>query len=147
VFIVLEEYDGGLMMVMDDIGGISLDRILASSPLTLPATLELATSLAEILGSIHSQEIVHKNINPSNIVVNPETKVINFIDFAASTILSHGTQKIRHPEMLEGNLEYISPKQTGRMNRSIDYRSDLYSLGVVFYTAYSRNTQICCMHR
>ncbi|MES9991516.1 MAG: AAA family ATPase [Candidatus Thiodiazotropha sp.] len=130
----LEEEDGGLMMVMEDIGGKSLDRILAQSPMKLSESLELSISLAEILGSLHGQDIIHKNIDPTNIVINPETKAVNLIDFATSTKLPHETQKIRHPDKIEGALEYISPEQTGRMNRMIDYRSDLYSLGVVIYT-------------
>jgi PAS domain S-box-containing protein len=133
----LEETNGGLMMVMEDIGGKSLERVLKQSPLTLQQSLELAISLAETIGSIHSHGIIHKDIAPTNIVINPETGVTNLIDFAISTKLPHETQKIRHPEMIEGTLEYISPEQTGRMNRSIDYRSDLYSLGVVFYTMLS----------
>jgi serine/threonine protein kinase len=133
----LEEENGGLMMVMEDIGGKSLDRMLMQSPLKLAESLELAIALAEILGSLHSQDIIHKNIDPTNIIINPETRVVNLIDFATSTKLPHETQKIRHPEKIEGALEFISPEQTGRMNRTIDYRSDLYSLGVVIYTMLS----------
>jgi PAS domain S-box-containing protein len=133
----LEEEDDNIVMVLEDIGGRSLDRILTKSPLELPKSLELAISLAEILGSIHSHGIIHNNIDPSHIVINPKTRAINLINFANSTNLSHQTQKIKSPELIEGNLEYISPEQTGRMNRSVDYRSDLYSLGVVFYTMLS----------
>ncbi len=133
----LEEENGGLMMVMEDVGGTSLDRLLVQSPLKLAESLELAITLAEILGSLHSQDVIHKNIDPANIVINPETRVVNLIDFATSTKLLHETQKIRHPEKIEGALEYISPEQTGRMNRKIDYRTDLYSLGVVIYSILS----------
>ena len=79
--IALADDDDGLVMVMEDFGGQSLDRILNQSPLTLEASLALAVSLADAVGLIHEQRIIHKDINPSNIVYNPGTGQINLIDF------------------------------------------------------------------
>lgn len=87
----------------------------------------------DILGRIHQQQIMHKDINPTNIVWNPETHQVKIIDFGISTELSREQPEIRNPNVLEGTLAYMSPEQTGRMNRAMDYRTDLYSLGATFY--------------
>jgi len=76
---------------------------------------------------------MHKDINPSNIVWNPDTNQLKIIDFGISTELSREHPEIRNPNVLEGTLAYMSPEQTGRMNRAMDYRTDLYSLGATFY--------------
>jgi predicted ATPase/GAF domain-containing protein len=77
--------------------------------------------------------IIHKDINPSNIIIQPETGKIKIIDFGISTVFNRETLTLKNPNVLEGTLAYISPEQTGRMNRSLDYRTDFYSLGVTFY--------------
>ncbi|HEY9302029.1 MAG TPA: AAA family ATPase, partial [Phormidium sp.] len=82
---------------------------------------------------IHKANIIHKDINPSNIVYNPQTKQLKIIDFGISTQLTRETPILKNPNVLEGTLAYISPEQTGRMNRALDYRTDFYSLGVTFY--------------
>jgi serine/threonine protein kinase len=90
------------------------------------------------LGSIHAANVIHKDINPSNIVFNPETGQLKIIDFGISTQLTRENPiltkaLVKNPNVLEGTLAYMSPEQTGRMNRSLDYRTDFYSLGVTFY--------------
>ncbi|MEG4330015.1 serine/threonine-protein kinase PknK, partial [Microcoleus sp. herbarium5] len=95
--------------------------------------LQIAIATTEILGQIHSANIIHKDINPSNIVYNPETEQLKIIDFGISTQLTRETPILKNPGLLEGTLAYISPEQTGRMNRTLDYRTDFYSLGVTFY--------------
>ncbi|MEG5140403.1 AAA family ATPase, partial [Microcoleus sp. A6-D4] len=77
--------------------------------------------------------IIHKDIKPANILINPETKQVKLIDFSIASLLPRETQTLVNPNVLEGTLAYISPEQTGRMNRGIDYRTDFYSLGVTFY--------------
>ncbi|MHC5720789.1 MAG: serine/threonine protein kinase, partial [Nostoc sp.] len=72
-------------------------------------------------------------IKPANILINPETKQVKLIDFSIASLLPRETQEIQNANCLEGTLAYLSPEQTGRMNRGIDYRSDFYSLGVTFY--------------
>ena len=100
---------------------------------SLPEFLNIAIKITEILGHIHSSNIIHKDINPSNIVFNPETGILKIIDFGISTQLSRENPTLKNPNVLEGTLAYMSPEQTGRMNRSLDYRTDFYSLGVTFY--------------
>lgn len=121
------------MMVLEDFGGISLDRIIRNKPLSLTEFLPLAIQMANILYELHEQRIIHKDINPSNIVQNPTSKELKLIDFGISTILTRENPTFRNPNLLEGTLAYISPEQTGRMNRDIDYRTDFYSLGISFY--------------
>ena len=82
---------------------------------------------------MHQQHVIHKDVNPSNIVWNPQTGQIKLIDFGISTALTRENSVPRNPTSGEGTLAYMSPEQTGRMNRVLDYRTDLYSLGVTFY--------------
>ncbi len=126
-----QEYRGYLIMVMVDIGGKSLDHF----PMPLPITefFELAIALADTLGSIHKRQIIHKNINPSNIIWNSATKQLNLIDFSIADEILERTVSPQALSAIDGTLEYISPEQTGRMNRIVDYRTDFYSLGVTFY--------------
>jgi PAS domain S-box-containing protein len=129
----LEQYRGSLVMVLEDTGGESLDRLLKQKQMSLRELLQLAIRLAEILGSIHQRSVVHKNINPSHIIWNPETGKLRLIDFDLAEKLPRRSVGLKPPSVLEGTLEYISPEQTGRMNCLIDYRTDFYSLGVTFY--------------
>lgn len=95
--------------------------------------LHLAISAAHTLGEIHRHNIIHKDISPFNILVNLQERKVHIIDFGISTQLDLKQDYTGNPERLEGTLEYNSPEQTGRMNRWVDYRTDLYSLGVTFY--------------
>ncbi|MEL7332396.1 MAG: diguanylate cyclase [Cyanobacteria bacterium J06560_2] len=85
------------------------------------------------LSQVHSRQIVHKDINPANIVFNPDTREVKLIDFGLANVLPQETTSFVSPNLLEGTLPYLSPEQTGRMNRPVDYRSDFYALGVTFY--------------
>ncbi|MBF0423937.1 MAG: serine/threonine-protein kinase PknK [Magnetococcales bacterium] len=130
----LEPYQNGLAIVMEDFGARSLDKyLLEGGAMEVGQFLELAIPIAEILGRIHKRRIIHKDINTSNIIWNQETGQIKFIDFGIATSLESEAPKVIAPEQLEGTLAYISPEQTGRMNRDVDYRTDLYSLGVTFF--------------
>lgn len=130
----LEKYQNTLVMILEDFGGESLKKILKSpKKFTLHEFLNIALTTVEILGQIHAANIIHKDINPSNIVYNPDTKQLKIIDFGIATVLSRENPTLKNPNLLEGTLAYISPEQTGRMNRSLDYRTDFYSLGVTFY--------------
>ena len=95
--------------------------------------ISLAILIAEALGKIHTANIIHKDINPANIVWNQTTNQVKMIDFGIASRLPRENPSLKNPEQLEGTLAYISPEQTGRMNRALDYRTDLYSLGVTFY--------------
>ncbi|MCK4345887.1 MAG: serine/threonine protein kinase, partial [Bacteroidales bacterium] len=129
----LEKYNNSFAIIMEDFGAESLEKILEKRKLNLNEFLDLAIKVSEILGEIHQANIIHKDINPSNIVWNPETNQLKIIDFGISTVLLREIAAVHNPNVLEGTLAYISPEQTGRMNRMLDYRTDLYSLGVTFY--------------
>ncbi|MEA5599952.1 AAA family ATPase [Nostoc sp. UHCC 0252] len=129
----LEPYHNGYVMVMEDFGGISLRQFTQGQPLALEQFLAIALQLLDTLHQLHQQRVIHKDIKPSNILIHPDTKEIKLIDFSIASLLPRETQDIQSPNGLEGTLAYLSPEQTGRMNRGIDYRSDFYSLGVTFF--------------
>jgi serine/threonine protein kinase len=129
----LENDHNSWVMVLEDFGGQSLNLLQLAGKLPLTDFLTLAIQITDILGQIHQRYIIHKDINPSNIVFNAKTGQVKLIDFGISTVLSRESLTFRNPNLLEGTLAYISPEQTGRMNRTIDYRTDFYSLGVTFY--------------
>ncbi|MEH1775337.1 trifunctional serine/threonine-protein kinase/ATP-binding protein/sensor histidine kinase [Nostoc sp.] len=129
----LEIHQQRPVLVLEDFSGSSLAQLQLAGEIELEQFLRLGISIVESLRQIHAANIIHKDINPSNIVFNPNTRQIKIIDFGISTVLSRETQSFKNPNVLEGTITYISPEQTGRMNRAIDYRSDFYSLGVTFY--------------
>src|SRR5262245_2815445 len=129
----MERAGHGLALVFPDTGRVALGRYLAGRGLRLDAFLAIALELAEILGRIHLRRVVHKDVKPANIVIDPQTLSVQLTDFGIAAVLARETASNRAPDELEGTLSYIAPEQTGRMNRSIDGRSDLYSLGVTFY--------------
>jgi serine/threonine protein kinase len=95
--------------------------------------LNIAISIVQTLEGLYHNRIIHKDIKPDNILINPRTKQVKIIDFSIASLLPKENQEIINPNVLEGTLAYMSPEQTGRMNRGIDYRTDFYSLGVAFY--------------
>ncbi len=138
----LEPYQRTVCIILEDFGALSLRDLInerrgamgtSAAALPLQEFLPIALKVAEILGQIHAANIVHKDINPANIVINTETQQIKIIDFGISTQLSRENPTLKNPNVLEGTLAYLSPEQTGRMNRALDYRTDFYSLGVTFY--------------
>lgn len=134
--LALETYRNGYMLVMEDFGAISLQEYIkmkAGSLVSLEECLIIALQLTEILQVLYSNRIIHKDIKPANILIHPQTKQVKLIDFSIASLLTKETQEIKSPNILEGTLAYISPEQTGRMNRGVDYRSDFYSLGVTLY--------------
>lgn len=129
----LQKYQNTLVMFLEDFGGESLRVWMQQHSFTLEEFLKIAIAITETLGQIHAANIIHKDINPSNIVYNPATGQLKIIDFGISTKLTRENPTIKNPNVLEGTLAYMSPEQTGRMNRSLDYRTDFYSLGITFY--------------
>lgn len=127
----LKQYNTSLALVLEDVGAISLRYLSKKEP--LEKLLMIFIAVAEALSVIHAARIIHKDINPSNIVFNSATEDLKLIDFGIATVLSKESSTFCHPNGLEGTLAYISPEQTGRTNRSIDYRADYYSLGVTMY--------------
>ena len=119
---------------MEDFGGTSLNEWVGKvKQQSLQEFLEIAIALSNTLDILYRERIIHKDIKPSNILINPLTKQVKLIDFSIASLLPRETQTLVNPNVLEGTLAYISPEQTGRMNRGIDYRTDFYSLGVTFY--------------
>lgn len=131
--LALESYQNGLALILEDFGGIPLQQSLKQVALRLHQFLDIAIQLASTLAELHQNQIVHKDINPYNILLNPQTGQVKIIDFSIASHLSRENQTVSTPNLLEGTLAYLSPEQTGRMNRTIDYRTDFYSLGVTFY--------------
>ncbi|EDN70497.1 Serine/Threonine protein kinase and Signal Transduction Histidine Kinase (STHK) with GAF sensor [Beggiatoa sp. PS] len=129
----IEKYQNTLIIILEDFGGESLKQLMIKNPLTVKEFLPIAIQIADTLGQIHAANIIHKDINPTNIVWNQATNQLKIIDFGITSRLPRENPTLKNPEQLEGTLAYISPEQTGRMNRSLDYRTDLYSLGVTFY--------------
>ena len=120
-------------ITFEDIQGTSLHELLPSLLHDPMGTVRLALQICDALGTIHAQGIVHKDVNPSNIIYCPMTGRLQIIDFGIATELAHEETFYSSSTALEGTLAFISPEQTGRMNRPLDYRTDFYSLGVTLY--------------
>ncbi|MBD2524704.1 AAA family ATPase [Nostoc sp. FACHB-133] len=133
-----QDYQRTLVILLEDFGGESLEQWMHKRPdmfcpMPLSTFLGLAIALTDILGRIHAANVIHKDINPGNIVLNLDTGVVKIIDFGIATQFNRTNPTFKSPHVLEGTLAYLSPEQTGRMNRLLDYRTDFYSLGVTFY--------------
>lgn len=131
--LALQLHGGRWTMIQEDIGGLALDRVLRARPLALDEFFDIALQLCAALEEVHRQGVIHKDINPSNLVWNAERRVLQLIDFGIACELPQEHQGTVNPHVLEGTLRYMAPEQTGRMNRRIDYRADFYALGATFY--------------
>jgi predicted ATPase/signal transduction histidine kinase/tRNA A-37 threonylcarbamoyl transferase component Bud32 len=120
-------------LVLEDFGGVSLKSRISSTRMDLVAFLKIAIGVAKALGEMHAHQIIHKDIKPSNIIVNPSTSQTKITDFGISTRLQQEYYTTLISDSFEGSVTYMSPEQTGRMNRAVDYRTDFYSAGVSFY--------------
>ncbi|MDP5016106.1 MAG: serine/threonine-protein kinase PknK, partial [Dolichospermum sp.] len=129
----LEKYGHSYALLLEDFSGISLSEYTNSQRLGLSSFLLMAIEITKALEFLYEKKIIHKDIKPKNILINPQTQEIKLIDFSISSLLPKETADIKSPNVLAGTLTYMSPEQTGRMNRGIDYRTDFYSLGVTFY--------------
>ncbi|MEA2542960.1 MAG: hypothetical protein QOH35_4326, partial [Acidobacteriaceae bacterium] len=133
--LALTRHHGRTILVLKDPGGNPLDRILEQhqgQPLELTLFLRIAIGLAKALGQVHRHGLIHKDIKPANVLVDDAGKVW-LTGFGIASQLLRERQAPAPPEIIAGTLAYMAPEQTGRMNRSIDTRSDLYSLGATFY--------------
>ena len=130
----LEPYENSYALVMEDFGGISLkDWQVEKNPNFLNEFFHITRQIVTILEGLYRNWVIHKDIKPANILINPITKQIKLIDFSIASLLPRETQILKCPNVLEGTLAYIPPEQTGRMNRGIDWRSDFYSLGITLF--------------
>jgi predicted ATPase/signal transduction histidine kinase/DNA-binding response OmpR family regulator/HPt (histidine-containing phosphotransfer) domain-containing protein/tRNA A-37 threonylcarbamoyl transferase component Bud32 len=125
-----------LVLVVEDIGGLALDRLIEQAVAQRPdlgSFFPVALALADALECIHRARVVHRDIKPGNIIVNPHTGQVQLIDFGLASRLTREQPQIKAADRLEGSLPYLAPEQTGRMNRAVDYRADFYSLGITFH--------------
>lgn len=129
----LLKYKNTLVLVLEDHGGQNLQHYLDGHPLELSTFFHIAEQLVDIISNLHKHNILHKDIKPSNIIIDRRTLATQLADLSISSQLSEETQDYIDLQAIEGTLAYMSPEQTGRMNRNIDYRTDLYSLGVTFF--------------
>jgi len=124
----------GMTLSRENPGGEHLDQILlANGPLLVAAFLRIAIALADALRRMHERGLIHKDIKPANVIVNMTSGKVWLTGFGIASRLPRERRRADPPEEIAGTLAYMAPEQTGRMNRSIDSRSDLYSLGVTFY--------------
>ncbi|MBN3942602.1 AAA family ATPase [Nostoc sp. NMS9] len=128
----LEMHQGIPYLIMEDFQARSLDQLLDQFQQPVPF-LKIAIEITSKLAQIHTYHIVHKDIKPQNILINLETSQVKIADFGIATFIPYQQQMVSSSSRIEGSLPYLSPEQTGRMNRGIDHRSDLYSLGITFY--------------
>ncbi len=126
------------VLELEDPGGVPLDELLGS-PLDLVIFLRLAVSLSAAIDHLHERGIIHKDIKPANVLVNHVTGQCWLRGFGIASKLPRERQSAEPPEFLAGTLAYMAPEQTGRMNRCVDCRSDLYSLGVTLYEMLTGN--------
>lgn len=120
-------------IVMEYVPGKTIREIVQNEELSITDFLTYAVEISTILSEVHSAKIIHKDVNSNNIILDEENETVTLLDFGISTKLNLKKKSLENPERLEGTLLYVSPEQTGRMNRMVDYRTDLYSLGVTFY--------------
>jgi predicted ATPase/signal transduction histidine kinase/CheY-like chemotaxis protein len=130
--LALSARQGRSVLVLEDPGGELLERLIGG-PMELRQFLRLAIGLATALGRVHQHSLIHKDIKPANALVNAETGQVWLTGFGIASRLARERQAPEPPEFIAGSLAYMAPEQTGRMNRSIDSRSDLYSLGITLY--------------
>ncbi len=134
----IEVHEEKPFIVFEDFGGDSLNNLMTIKSFSLEECLTIAVEIVDAIAKIQAAGITHKDINPSNIVINPASGKLKIIDFGMATALSSQDPLMKHPNVLEGTLAYMSPEQTGRMNRTVDYRTDFYSLGVTLYELFCR---------
>jgi PAS domain S-box-containing protein len=130
--IAITEHEGRTTLLLDDPGGEPLDRLLGA-PMEVGVSLRLAAGLASALRELHALGIIHKDLKPANALADLATGRMSLVGFGIASRLRRERQPIEPPEMIAGSLPYMAPEQTGRMNRSIDSRSDLHAAGVMLY--------------
>jgi predicted ATPase/signal transduction histidine kinase/tRNA A-37 threonylcarbamoyl transferase component Bud32 len=130
----LERIGNGLALVLEDFGGVTLRDLIRGEGVDLHLLLRLAIRLVDALAVVHAAGVIHKDIKPDNILIDRNDERLALADFSVSSYVAEEAQG-GGGAVIEGTLQYMSPEQTGRMNRSVDYRSDFYSVGVTLYHA------------
>jgi predicted ATPase/signal transduction histidine kinase/tRNA A-37 threonylcarbamoyl transferase component Bud32 len=122
-----------LILVLEPVPGVNLAEFAGGRALMLETFWPIATQLADILARTHAARVIHRDIKPTNILIHARTGRVHLVDFGISVLLENERRHIYNTDVFVGTLPYISPEQTGRTSRTVDFRSDLYSLGVTFY--------------
>lgn len=126
------------MMVLEGFKSSELlSELLAKNKLDFKQKLLVGIAISKGLGEIHHHHVIHKDIKPSNILVNLDNNQVKFLNFNLSSLLSREIQHITNPKHIEGTLAYMSPEQTGRINSPVNYQTDIYSLGVTLYQMFT----------
>ena len=134
----LQSLGRGLALVLEDAGDVSLHSLIQAGRLDLRRALEYSVAITSAVASVHASGIIHRDIKPQHFIVNPdEPSSVVLVDFGLATRLAVHAGQGEPVTQLEGSLAYIAPEQTGRMNRIIDQRSDLYSLGATLYELFT----------
>src|ERR1700726_4524569 len=128
----LTQHEGRTVLVLEDPGGEPLDQLVAT-PMEIGQFLRVAIGLSGALRQVHARGLIHKDLKPANVMIEPSTGQVWLTGFGIASLLPRERQSAESPEFIAGTLPYMAPEQTGRMNRSIDSRSDLYALGVTLY--------------
>lgn len=141
--LALQLHGGCWTMLQEDSGGLALDQVLrtqlearrtpAQPALALADFFDIALQLCAALEAVHRHGVIHKDINPSNLVWNADRRLLQLTDFGIACELPYESHGIVNLQALEGTLRYMAPEQTGRMNRRVDWRADFYALGATFY--------------
>jgi serine/threonine protein kinase len=134
----LLERGAQITLVLGDPGGETLDGFL-SGAMEMTQFLGRAVGLATALAGLHERKLIHKDVKPTNVLVDSATGQVRLIGFGIASRLRREHQSPEPPEFIAGTLPYMAPEQTGRMNRSIDSRSDFYALGVTLYEMLTGN--------
>ncbi len=135
--VALESVRHSFALVLEDCQGTSLAAYLQATTPDVATGLRISIQLAEALEAIHGRHIIHKDVTPGNIIIQPRTGDVMLIDFDIASPLVREQADTLHPRHLEGTLAYMAPEQTGRMNRSVDYRADFYALGITLYELFT----------
>jgi diguanylate cyclase (GGDEF)-like protein len=126
------DHEGMIALILEDFDGVPLKDIVGDG-FPIDRFLETAIRLAEILGNLHQGGISHRDIKPHNILINEKRDILKLTDFGVAAEITRLNDEIYNPEVMGGTLPYMSPEQTGRISCAVDYRTDLYSLGISFY--------------
>jgi predicted ATPase/class 3 adenylate cyclase len=129
----LVDSSNGLTVVMEDFSGIPLSQAFINSKPSTQIILGYCIEITNIIKALHQNKIIHKNINSNNFLIDLESSKIKLIDLSISMLLSQERAELFDHKEIVGDLHFISPEQTGRISRLLDYRTDFYSLGVLFY--------------